>query len=76
MLFCILEEIDGEIRSQMLSYFVILMQYSIELSQIQEMEKGKLYWEMQIKLRNAKVVILLNYLLNLLILQSTRLVFL
>ena len=55
MLFCILEETNAEIRSQMLSYFAILMQGAIELSLgtarsshaavLQEMEKGKKIWE-------------------------------
>ena len=54
MLFCIMEETNAEIRSQMLSYFAILMQDAIELSLgttrrthaavLQEMKKGKLFW--------------------------------
>ena len=55
MLFCILEETDAEIWSQILSYFAILIWNAIELSLgsgrsahavvLQEMEKGKLSWD-------------------------------
>ena len=55
MLFCILDESNVEIRSQMLSYFAVLMQDAIQLSLdtarrayaavLQEMEKAKLAWE-------------------------------